>query len=87
MGIAAERAPESIVPIAGEPAPEIFGGLASAVHSGHHAERRRSRPGRCLCSAGVAAKVWPASHCQSSSTSAAGGICVSVMPALSSGWY
>ena len=44
-----------------------------------------ARPSRC--SDGVAANVCPASHCHSSSTSAAGGICVSTMPALSSGWY
>ncbi len=69
------------------PAGRTRGGLASTEHSGHHDERRRSRAGRLRCSVGVAANRWPASHCQSRSTSAAGGIWVSVIPALNSGWY
>ena len=39
-------------------------GFASRAQSGHHADRRRSRPGRERCSPGVAANVWPNSHCQ-----------------------
>ena len=73
--------------VRGRSAGRIRGGFASIAHSGHHADLRRSRPGRSRCSLGVAANRCPASHCQSSSTSAAGGTCVSVMPALSSGWY
>jgi hypothetical protein len=64
-----------------------FVGLAASEHSGHQVLRRRSRPGRIPCSVGVAANRCPLSHSQSSSTSAAGGTCVRVMPTLSSGWY
>ncbi len=62
-------------------------GAAASAQSGHHDERRRSRPGRRRCSSGVATNTCPTSHCQVRSTSAAGGTCVSVMPRLRSGWY
>ncbi|OUE25910.1 hypothetical protein BFL36_04670 [Clavibacter michiganensis] len=62
-------------------------GAAASAQSGHHDERRRSRPGRIRCSSGVATKTWPTSHCQVRRTSAAGGTWVSVIPRLNSGWY
>lgn len=62
-------------------------GAASSLHSGHHDDRRRSRPGRCRCSSGVATNTWPESQSQHNHTSAAGGIWLSTMPPLYSGRY